>query len=857
MSCETPASPLLFESALSGPGIFCNDVDVAVFKSLNLTSTITSSDTRPSLIPNNNENYSHHITNRRIDGHRSPRPNSSTDAKHSSNNLRPVQSARRARTPKKKPRSRHSAESGGGLSGHTAPGDSVEPPSEPDPVNHERAINRMIESVRVYFPTLGLPPDRVRVIESFVDEAYKAASLDYNVDQAIEWGDGFVFPPEATTRDGEALVAMDMDLTGLIRKHQQELLPLRFNLSRLEGRDPSHPDTARLRDIAEHGVRIPVAPDFVEDRVPPKMDRTYVRAHSAVDKMWYSLYLAGFVLLIPTSLLAAIPATVKLNYSPPGWARKRGKKKGRPISDHSRKNRFGHALNTKWCKAAVKALYGEIAPVQIDELMIMIIEQADRVGWDNLVLWKMDLKGAFNLVFFNPEEAGLLAMELSGGLTIISLVGTFGHQATPFAFDVLSRTLLADVRSRIHGDSKICCDDLMGACAIWEREEDLATARACIESFFGPDSVAEDKTELGTDNLGRHIDFIGWYVDLDEARLGIARHNVLKVFYGFCEMRNRHHLAVREIMKLASWSTRYSLVCRWMRPLTSFLYSSSVGYSNLDAQVPVSDDMRVILDLWIMFLILMELDPPKFTRGISTFTSTTPSLHINLDASLTGLGLIISRITEARLADGNELELKTTESQVGDWIIDVNKMTRTTVAVVEYAHGFLLGDDSSFQNSVEFVAIVTSLLLVTSLGLGKEGVIIQGDSTTALSWTAKEKFRAGRSTGAAICYMQLQQGSGEVPISGTDHIAGAINPSDPLSRGVHPSKLGYPPWVILNLRDNPSLHELINGMDPTISLNLQSDLGARWKHNQEMLDILQSDNGGWLPSSTNNLLTPP
>jgi hypothetical protein len=248
----------------------------------------------------------------------------------------------------------------------------------------------------------------------------------------------------------------------------------------------------------------------------------------------------------------------------------------------------------------------------------------------------------------------------------------------------------------------------------------------------------------------------------------------------------------------------------------------------------------------------MELDPPNFTRGISTFYTTPPSIHINLDASLTGLGLIISRITDARYADSNDL--KTTESRVEDWIIDVSNMT--TVAVVEYTHGFQLGIDSSFQNSVEFVAIVTSLLLVTSLGLGKEGVIIQSDSTTALSWTAKEKFRAGRSTGAAICYMQLQQGSGEVPISGTDHIAGAINPSDPLSRGVHPLVLGYSPEVIFNLRDNPSLHKLINEMDPTISLNLQSDLGARWKNNQEMLDILQSDNGGWVPSSTQPFCAP-
>jgi len=55
--------------------------------------------------------------------------------------------------------------------------------------------------------------------------------------------------------------------------------------------------------------------------------------------------------------------------------------------------------------------------------MKMILEQVERVGGcASLVIWKMDLKGAFNLIFFRPEDAGLLAVELGDGLTMISLV---------------------------------------------------------------------------------------------------------------------------------------------------------------------------------------------------------------------------------------------------------------------------------------------------------------------------------------------------------------------------------------------------------------------------------------------------
>jgi hypothetical protein len=159
-------------------------------------------------------------------------------------------------------------------------------------------------------------------------------------------------------------------------------------------------------------------------------------------------------------------------------------------------------LNTKRVKEIVKDLYGEINPVQIDRLMKMILEQAERVGWPQLVIWKMDLKGAFNLIFFRPEDAGLLAVELIDGLTMISLVGSFGHTGTPFAFDVISRTILADVKSGIKGDAEMCCDDVMGACSSLERSQDMAVTRNCIEGLLGMDSVAENKFLWST--IGLH-----------------------------------------------------------------------------------------------------------------------------------------------------------------------------------------------------------------------------------------------------------------------------------------------------------------------------------------------------------------
>ena len=702
-------------------------------------------------------------------------------------------------------------------------------------IHHGRVI-AMLRSVGQFYPAIDVStPERLNQVERFVAEAYESADLDFNIDKAVEWGDGFEITPEAHERDRDEFLAMGGDLTGMIRKRQLALQPDRLNHERLEGRDPNHPDTTRLHDLVD-GLRIPVDPLFKEDRQPPPLNTKYRQAHSAVDKMWYKLYLEGFVLLIPTvTLKAHLKEGILLSYSPMGWSRKRGKRCGRSTCNFSWSNRYGTALNTKYVKAFVKAMYGDIDPVQIEELVAMVVEQAERVGWDNVVLWKMDLKGAFNLIFFLASDAGLLAMEMANGLTMISIVGSFGHTATPFGFDVVSRTILADVREGINGGAGICCDDVMGACASWEVEQDMAHTRTCIEALCGGKSVAEDKSEV-TDTRGR-IDFIGWSMDLKREVLGIARHNVLKTFHGFCCAQTERYLSVRTLQKLASWSTRYSLVCRYMRPFTTSIYAYSAGYGNLEAQVEVTDDLRLVISLWVMFLLLMELEPTKFNRSLHSFEAHTTTLHGNLDASLTGIGLIASRINRPRV-----------DCAVRAAGVGTASVTLSTIAVVGHAFPFDLGGDSSYQNTAEFIAEVMLMALFTSLGFHGESVTIQGDSTTALSWASKEKFRGGRSTWASVFWIQME-GQNELPVDETEHLLGELNvDSDDLSRGVTPEELGVPAKFCFHLANNPTLIALLASFDPTVPVNLETDLKTRWAQNQVWIDILRGPGGGWTVS---------
>ena len=169
----------------------------------------------------------------------------------------------------------------------------------------------------------------------------------------------------------------------------------------------------------------------------------------------------------------------------------------------------------------------------------------------------------------------------------------------------------------------------------------------------------------------------------------------------------------------------------------------------------VTDDLRVVIDLWVMFLLLMELDPAKFNRSLHSFKKHATTLHGNLDASLTGIGLIASRINRP-CDDDMVVQDGTGESEV----------TLSTIAVVGQAFPFDLKGDSSYQNTAEFIAEVMLMALLTSLGFHGESVTIQGDSTTALSWASKERFRGGRSTWASVFWIQMQ-GQIEPPVGET------------------------------------------------------------------------------------------
>ena len=96
----------------------------------------------------------------------------------------------------------------------------------------------------------------------------------------------------------------------------------------------------------------------------------------------------------------------------------------------------------------VASYYGEIRHPTIEDIVKMILklwaraqERDPETRWEDLRLWKMDLKGAYTLLSYRPEDAGLFGMELTGDLIYLQIAGIFGCAYTPAAFQVVARAL--------------------------------------------------------------------------------------------------------------------------------------------------------------------------------------------------------------------------------------------------------------------------------------------------------------------------------------------------------------------------------------------------------------------------------
>jgi hypothetical protein len=215
----------------------------------------------------------------------------------------------------------------------------------------------------------------------------------------------------------------------------------------------------------------------------------------------------------------------------------------------------------------------------------------------------------------------------------------FGYSGMPGCFDVISRVLNRNLQFLLLGESVIYVDDIIGICHFRDLHHDLHQTKTLCEGLLGPDAVEPKKTESG-----RSIDVIGWNVDLDLKKIGIARKNMLKTLHGLVGINETKPVNPRDLQRVESWAACSSMICRQLKPYTRTLFSGIRRFKNNHVRLTLSLEAQITLQLWKCFFIMLEINPTRYARDITSFASVSPAYTIEYDASLTGLGVILYQI---------------------------------------------------------------------------------------------------------------------------------------------------------------------------------------------------------------------
>ena len=151
---------------------------------------------------------------------------------------------------------------------------------------------------------------------------------------------------------------------------------------------------------------------------------------------------------------------------------------------------------------------------------------------------------------------------------------------------------------------------------------------------------------------------------------------------------------------------------------------------------------------------------------------------------------------------------------------------------------FDLGEDSSFQNTVEFIADVVGIAGFCALGYTGRGIKLIGDNTSSLAWAATERFRAGRSRPAGILFMALAV-THDLVISDTEHLPGKRNlVCDSLSRAGSYEELGFRPSECFDFVRHPLLPRILLACDPRQDHSEDDSFYTLWRAAQQLVTDL-------------------
>ncbi|KAJ1423110.1 hypothetical protein B484DRAFT_398783 [Ochromonadaceae sp. CCMP2298] len=523
------------------------------------------------------------------------------------------------------------------------------------------------------------------------------------MDAAIKAVGEFHFQAEALDRDLADLDAAGGDLVEMLRRRIALRHPARLNPDRVhQCISDGNPERELLLELATHGVdaRRVLSAEFTPNGDTPagwpQQTPTYRKASDLVNSLLSkTFHVPGLAVILPRSRVRDIPGC---NVSTSSWATKSGgNNNGRPTFNP-------RCLNLPATKLNADKAWGVVNHPRASNIVSMIVRYASECHpqgytWEDLRLWKIDLNGAYTLEDNAAPACKLLMTELTDSalretLIFIYTCGSFGTNYQPAAFDVIMRASRHELQSLLQGFIDAYTDDFYGIALAHLLRQEVGVVKKFFRTLLGEDAIAEHKCFDG-----QRLVVIDWDFDLLAQHVNLSEACLDKSLHGFMSVNEFLPMEIKVLQRLASWGIRYGMIYPLMGPFTSALYNELRGKTNMHCKLTLSPVSRMAVLMLHTLTLLIGVDEPQFARSFDSWERPTArtGLIAQCDGSLAGGGILFL----AASADG-------TERSVGLAAVDLRTL------------GF--GDDSGFQNTVEYISMTAASR--DAVELRRQGLLI-------------------------------------------------------------------------------------------------------------------------------------
>ena len=353
---------------------------------------------------------------------------------------------------------------------------------------------------------------------------------------------------------------------------------------------------------------------------------------------------------------------------------------------------------------------------------------------------------------------------------------------------MVSRTLDVITKDTIDGAGLWYVDDLNACSNRRTYEKDMSRVDVEVRTLLGPSSVAAEK-----DKSGRQLDMIGWLIDLDTQLVTISDKNFNKTLHAFFSFNIVDPVTLHQVQVMASLASRYTQINVLMKVHVGALYQFQQSFPSHSARRRLPELARVEVLLWRAFLLSLSVNPGSFARPFRSFRSRPASHTIEYDASLTGMGVLV-------------------------WEGGLSGPPRVLLGFAVLPSPFMATNDSSYQNTYEYHAILLGLLLSKTMGLRDCVFSVLGDSRSSLAWVLKGRARSELCRRASIGFSILAVNVAATILE-TEYVPSKLNKvCDGLSRGVPPSELGLDVSLWVQLPETGPVVQYVRECDPRLPL---------------------------------------